>query len=219
MSATIVIPRIVTAVGLARTPQACSARKEAERRLKRLVSNVLMDPKLKLHIDTRNRWLHEAFGFINWSCGIGNFLIRGGSIGNTFENDLLKLIFNATTIANIANDATSSPLANLQASLHTGDPGEAGDQTTSEITYTSYARVAVARTTGGFTVTNNSVSPVATISFPAGTGGSGTATHFEIGTASSGAGKILFSGTVTPNIVTGNGITPQLTTATAITLD
>lgn len=141
------------------------------------------------------------------------------SKGNTFENDLLKLIFNATAIANIADNASSSPLTNLYASLHTGDPGEAGDQTTSEVTYTSYARVAVARTTGGWTVTNNSVSPVADITFPAGTGGSGTATHFGVGTASSGSGKLLYSGTVTPNIVTGNGVTPKLTTASTITED
>lgn len=141
------------------------------------------------------------------------------SKGNTFENDLLKLIFNATAIANIADNAASSPLTNLYVSLHTADPGEAGDQTTSEATYTSYARVAVARTTGGWTVSANSVSPVANISFPAGTGGSGTVTYFAVGTASSGTGKILYSGTVTPNIVTGNGITPVLTTSTAITED
>lgn len=141
------------------------------------------------------------------------------SKGNTFENDLLKLIFNATAIANIADNAASSPLTNLYVSLHTGDPGEAGDQTTSEATYTSYARVAVARTTGGWTVTNNSVSPVSDISFPAGTGGSGTVTHFGVGTASSGSGKLLYSGTVTPNIVTGNGVTPKLTTASTITED
>ena len=141
------------------------------------------------------------------------------SMGNTFENDVLKLIFNATAIANIADNAASAPLTNLYASLHTADPGEAGDQTTNEATYTSYARVAVARTTGGWTVTNNSVSPVAAITFPAGTGGSGTVTYAAIGTASSGAGKLLFRGTVTPNIVTGNGVTPQLTTASTITLD
>jgi len=103
--------------------------------------------------------------------------------------------------------------------LHTSDPGEAGDQTTNEIAYTDYARVAVARTTGGWTVTNNSVSPAATISFPAGTGGSGTATHFGVGVAASGAGVLLYSGSITPNIVCGNGVTPQLTTATAITED
>jgi len=141
------------------------------------------------------------------------------SKGNTFENDLLKLIFNATTINDLAENDTTSPATNLYVSLHTADPGEAGDQTTSEITYTSYARVAVARTTGGWTVTNNSVSPVAAIAFTAGTGGSGTATHFGVGTAASGAGKLLYKGTVTPNIVTGNGITPQLTTASTITED
>lgn len=137
--------------------------------------------------------------------------------GTTFSNDLLKLIFNATAIANMADNAGSAPLTNLYASLHTADPAAGGDQTTSEIAYTSYARVAVARTTGGFTVTSNSVSPVATITFPAGTGGSGTATYGMIGTASSSTGKQLYRGTVSPNIVTGSGITPSLTTASAIT--
>jgi len=141
------------------------------------------------------------------------------SKGDTFENDLLKLIFNATAIANMADNAATSPLTNLYVSLHTADPGESGSQTTSEITYTSYARVAVARTSGGWTVTTNSVSPAANIDFPAGTGGSGTATHFGVGTAVSGTGKLLYSGTITPNIVTGTGITPRLTTATAITED
>src|SRR3977135_2541972 len=132
--------------------------------------------------------------------------------GTTFDNDVLKLIFNATAIANIADNAAGSPLTNLFVALHTADPS-AGNQNTNEVTYTSYARVAVARTSGGWTVTGASVSPAATISFPAGTGGSGTVTHFSIGTLTSGAGKILYSGTVTPNIVTGNGVTPQLTTA------
>lgn len=209
--------RIVSAVGLARAPQACSATREMERRLKRVAITTIMS--LPIGIDRKNRYMREAFMRIQWLCRLAPFRIGGGSIGNTFENDLQKLIFNATAIANIADNAAASPLTNLYASLHTGDPGEAGDQTTSEITYTSYARVAVARTSGGWTVTNNSVSPAATIGFPAGTGGSGTATHFAVGTASSAAGKLLFSGTVTPNIVTGNGITPQLTTATAITLD
>lgn len=141
------------------------------------------------------------------------------SKANTFENDLMKMIFQATAIANIADNAASSPLTNLYVSLHTADPGETGDQTTSEIAYTSYARVAVARTSGGWTVTNNSVSPAATISFPAGTGGSGTATYFGVGTASTGTGKLLYKGAISPSIVCGSGITPQLTTSTAITED
>jgi hypothetical protein len=141
------------------------------------------------------------------------------SKGNTFENALLLLIFNGTAIANIADNAASSPLTALYWALHTADPGEAGAQNTSEAGYTSYARVAVNRNSGGHVVTANSVSPQANVSFPAGTGGSGTVTHFSVGTASSGAGMLMYSGTVTPNIVTGNGITPVLTTATAITED
>lgn len=143
------------------------------------------------------------------------------SKGNTFENDLLKLIFNATAITSIADNASSSPFTNLYVSLHTGDPGEGGDQTTSEISYTGYARVAVLRTTGGWTASSSgSTSPVANIDFGAMTAGAGgTVTHFVIGTVSSGAGKILYSGTVTPNIVVSNGVTPRLTTATTVTED
>lgn len=141
------------------------------------------------------------------------------SKGDTFENDVLKLIFNATPIANIADNAAASPLTQLFVSLHTADPGEAGTEATNEIAYTSYARVGVNRNSGGWTVTGNSVSPAANISFPAGTGGSGTATHFAIGVAASGATKVLYKGAISPTIVCGSGVTPALTTATVITED
>lgn len=141
------------------------------------------------------------------------------SMSNSLENGLLLLLFNATTFANIAVNATSSPITSVFNSLHTADPGEAGDQTTSEITYTSYARVGVVRTSSGWTVTTNTVVPVANIDFPAGTGGSGTATHWGLGTLTSGAGVLLLSGTITPNIVTGNGVTPRLTTASSVSFD
>lgn len=139
---------------------------------------------------------------------------------NSWENGILELLFKNTNFA-LVGDATglrgSSTAGSLYFSLHTADPGETGDQTTNEITYTDYARVAVARSGAGFTVTADSVSPAANVSFPIGSGGSGTATHFGIGTASSGAGVLLYKGAITPNIVTGSGITPILTTATAIT--
>lgn len=145
------------------------------------------------------------------------------SKGDTFENDLLKLIFNNTTIANIG-DVTgivgSTAPGVLYISLHTADPGEAGTQTTSEISYTGYTRPSVTRTSGGWTVATNTVVPVATISFPASSGGAGgTVSFFAIGNSLSAAGKILYSGTVSPNIVVSNGVTPQLTTATTITED
>lgn len=141
------------------------------------------------------------------------------SIADATENALLLLIFNATAWANYADNAASSPQTNVHCALHTADPGDSGSMTTSESAYTSYARVNVARSGSGWTVTANSVSPVATISFPAGTGGSGTVTYFSTGKTGGGATAILFSGTVSPSIVTGNGITPGLTTSTAITLD
>ncbi len=141
------------------------------------------------------------------------------SKGNTFENDWLLLIFNATAITNMADNAGTSPLTNLYASLHTADPGETGTQATSECAYTSYARVAVARTSSGWTVTNNSVSPASDISFPAATGGTETATHWGIGVASSGATKLLYSGTITPNISISSGVTPKVTTSSTITED
>lgn len=144
------------------------------------------------------------------------------SKSNSNENGMLLLYFNNTNFANIG-DATglrgSTTAGSFYVSLHTADPGEAGDQTTNEIGYTSYARVAVARSGAGWVVTGNSVSPAANITFPAGTGGSGTATHFGVGTALSGAGVLLYSGTITPSIVCGSGVTPVLSTATTITED
>lgn len=144
------------------------------------------------------------------------------SKSDSWENALLKLLFNNTSAANIG-DATglvgSSTAGNLYVSLHTADPGETGNQTSNETSYTSYARVAVARSGSGWTVTGNSVSPTATISFPACTGSTATITHFGIGTASTSTGVLLYKGTVTPNISVSSGVTPQLTTASAITED
>lgn len=138
---------------------------------------------------------------------------------DTFENDWLKLVFNATAIANLADNAATSPLTNLFVALHTADPGDTGTQSTSEATYTGYARVSVARTSGGWTVTGNSVSPVAAISFGACTAGTNTITHFSVGVASTGATKILYAGAISPSISVSAGVTPQLTTASTITED
>lgn len=141
------------------------------------------------------------------------------SKGNTFENDVIKLIFQATAIANIADNAASSPLTNLYLSLHTGDVGEAGNQTTNETNYTSYARVAVARSVSGFTISNNAVSLAANADFPACTGGSATITHFAIGTASTGTGKVLYKGALSPSISVSSGVTPRINSGTIVTED
>lgn len=140
------------------------------------------------------------------------------SKGNNLETDLLALIFTAVAIPDLADDDQTTPATTLTVALHTADPGEAGTQATSEISYTGYARIAVARTAGGWTVSGNSVSPVAAITFGEMTAGAGgTVTYFSVGTGTSD--ELLYSGTVTPNIVVTNGVTPELTTASAITED
>jgi hypothetical protein len=144
------------------------------------------------------------------------------TISDVTSQAILNLVYSATTWANYAINASASPETNIVVQLHTADPGDAGTGSTSEAAYTSYARVNVARSTGWSASTTTTgaatVSPAATISFPAGTGGSGTVTHFSTGKSGGGASALLWSGTVTPNIVTGNGVTPQLTTATTIGL-
>ena len=66
-------------------------------------------------------------------------------------------------------------------------------------------------------MSGQSVVPAATVTFPQATGGTNTITHFGIGTASSGTGKLLYAGPVTPNISVSTGVTPQLTTSTSVT--
>lgn len=145
------------------------------------------------------------------------------SKGDAFEQALLDLIFLNTAIANIGDAAglqNSAAAGSLFVALHTADPGEAGNQSTSEIAYTGYARVAVARSGAGWSRSGNTITPVANIGFGAMTAGAGgTVTNFSVGTLSSGAGMILYKGAVTPNIVVTNGVTPLLTTATNITED
>jgi hypothetical protein len=142
------------------------------------------------------------------------------SKGNTFETDILGLIFNATAIANVADNAASSPLTQLFVALHTADPGEAGTQATSETAYTGYARVAVNRNSGGWTVSAGSVSPTANIDFGQCTASPGGAiTHASIGVASSGTTKILYSGALSSSITMSVGTIPRLTAGSTITED
>jgi hypothetical protein len=138
-------------------------------------------------------------------------------MGNSAEQDVMLLIFQATDWANIADDAVTSPETNLGVALHTGDPGEAGTQLTNEAAYTSYAREDIARTSGGWSVSAGVASPVANIDFTEATGGSETESHFSVGKAS--GDYLIFSGTVTPNIVVSSGVTPRLTTASTITME
>jgi len=135
------------------------------------------------------------------------------SATNAFETNLLLLVFNNTAIAAIGDGAGLQPSGadgSLYVSLHTADPGEvaAGGQAQSECAYTSYARVAVARSVAGFTVAGNNVSNAALVPFPTATGGVEIATYFGFGTDAAGAGNLLLSGVLTTPIAISTGIKP-----------
>jgi hypothetical protein len=145
------------------------------------------------------------------------------SKSDSWENSLLLLLFNNTNVANVG-DATglrgSTTPGSLYLSLHTADPGDAGSQTTSETAYVPYARQAVARSGAGFVVTANSVSPAANVDFPECTSTPGAAiTHFGIGTAVSGAGVLLYSGTLTPNVTMAVGVIARVKNTSTVVED
>lgn len=137
------------------------------------------------------------------------------SATNAFEAALLSLIFENANAANVG-DATglrgSSTAGVFYISLHTADPGETGSQTTSEANYTGYARVSVARSTAGWSVTGTAPTTVANdavVTFGACTAGSSTVTYFGIGSDSSGAGNLFMSGALTASLAVTSGITPS----------
>lgn len=138
---------------------------------------------------------------------------------DTLNAGMNALLFKNTTFANLG-DATglvgSSTAGSFYIGLHTADPGEAGNQTTSETSYTSYARVAVERSGSGWTTAAGSIVNAADITFPTATGGSATLTHWSIGSASSGTGILLYRG---PLITSGASfLVGTATTADAITI-
>lgn len=125
-------------------------------------------------------------------------------------NSVLALIFNATAWADIAEDDTTSPLANLYVSLHTADPGVGNNQTTNETAYTNYVRVAVARTTGGWDAPAAAATANAALIQFAQCGASGaTLTHVAIGTTAAAAGTVLYAGALSSSLAVANGIQPQ----------
>lgn len=145
------------------------------------------------------------------------------SKSNTFENDLLALIFNNTAITDIGDAGglrATATAGSLYWALYTANPDEAGTAITNETAYTGYARVAAARSGVGFTVTGNSVSPPANVDFGECTAVPGGAiTHFGIVNTSSGAGKLLYKGTMTPNVTMAVGVIPRIKTTSTITED
>jgi hypothetical protein len=102
----------------------------------------------------------------------------------------------------------------LYLSLHTGSIGGAGDQTTNEVSYTGYARVAVTRTSSGtFAAASSGASENSQlIIWGNATGGSFpiNATYAAIGEAASGAGTVLQYTPLASTLVINTNIQPKL---------
>lgn len=148
-------------------------------------------------------------------------MTAGVGKSDVFENDLLKLVFTNVAITNIGDAGGLLPSAvagSLYWALYTADPTEEGTAVSNETAYTNYLRVAAARSGAGFTVTGNSVSPPSNVDFAeCGATPGGPITHFGIVNTSTGAGKLLYMGTVTPNITMATGVIPRLKTTSTIT--
>ena len=132
---------------------------------------------------------------------------------NVLENALARAVFQKANVTGVLNGATG--VASFYLGLYTADPTDTA--TGAEAAYEPYARVAVARTTGGWAVTGAVASPLANVDFPACTGGTtGTAAYFGILSASTG-GTMYFHGSITPSISIAVGVTPRLTTSSTVT--
>lgn len=136
------------------------------------------------------------------------------SASNAFEAEVLELLLNNSNIANLG-DATgvrgSSTAGSCFVRLHTADPGEAGDQTTNEATYTGYGGVAVSRAGAGWTIAGTApttASNASAVTFAPCSAGSNSITHFSVGFAISGASMIIVSGALTAPLAVSAGITP-----------
>jgi hypothetical protein len=131
---------------------------------------------------------------------------------NAFETALLNLYFLNTDHANVGDAAgiqNSATAGVFYISLHTADPTETGTQTSSETAYGSYARQSVARSGAGWSVTGDTASNAAVITFPTASSGPSTVTHFGIGSDVSGTGNLFFSGALAASRIINTGITPS----------
>lgn len=125
-------------------------------------------------------------------------------------NALLALMYNATAWANVADNAASSPLANTYAALHVAPVSAGGNQSEDETAYTNYARVAVARSTSGWTAPSGGATQnTAAIEFPQCGVTGATITDVSTGIASSGGTAYWHTGALSASIAVSNQIQPR----------
>lgn len=141
-----------------------------------------------------------------------------GSFSNTAENSIINAIFRAVAWANMLDNAASSPATTFDISLHTAAGADSDSHNTNEATYTGYARVSIARSTGGWDAASGGATQnTAAITFAACTAGSNTIQSFKI---IRGATEVIAWGDLTASLAVSAGITPQFAIgALDVTLD
>ena len=137
-----------------------------------------------------------------------------GSKKDTLETALLQHIFQNADIAGIGDAGGlrgSASAGNLYIALFTAAPSDSAQGT--EANYTGYARKAVARTSGAWTVSGNNASNAAAVTFDQCTAGTNTIVAIAIckaGTA--GVNDQLYWGDITSpagGLAVSAGITPE----------
>jgi len=133
--------------------------------------------------------------------------------GNTNAAGILQAIYQAvfTDLSTLLANA-GSPATDLYVSLHTANPTAAGNQGSFEAAYTGYARQAIARSAVGFTLTSETITNAAAVTFPASSTGPETETYVGIGLSGTtgDSGTLLWFGQLTSPLVVNNGITPSI---------
>jgi hypothetical protein len=139
---------------------------------------------------------------------------------------LANAIQNEAFLASDLSAALSlSSATHLYLSLHSASPGTSGSQTVSEVNYTGYSRVAVARTSSDWTRDSLPVGLAPStkntngISWPPCTGGTSTAKWVGIGTASSGTGNLLWRIPIGASGMTWVAAMTNLESATGVLAD
>lgn len=126
-------------------------------------------------------------------------------------NRVVNLILRAVAWANVADNAAASPFTQVYVAYHTGNlTAGTNSQAENETAYTNYVRVAVARTTGGWSAASGGASSNAATISHAQCGVTGaTLSHVSLGPGASGATAVWWYGALNSSLAVANGITPQ----------
>ena len=129
--------------------------------------------------------------------------------GTVTCNNILGLYYNATAIANIADNAAASPISNIKVRLATASYTAASTGSANEATYTNYAAQDVARSTGGWAAPSaGATSNAAAIEFPQ-CGASGNTITSAATTKGAGASDVFHYGDLNSPIAVSNQIQPR----------